>query len=227
MDVPATVIEVAGERLQLLPQRALLWPARRMLLVADAHFGKAARFRMLGVPVPAGTTADNLQVLEQLVHSHAVERIVFLGDLMHGRLSPAASTFQQFVAWRASRAQLGLELVLGNHDRHAGELPGALGVQLRVEPYDIGPFSLCHHPEVAARGYRLAGHVHPVVRLHGAGHDRVRTPCFAFASQGGLLPAFGAFTGGYAVPRRTSGRVFVIAGERVLELPGGKHPASA
>ena len=80
------VVTIAGEQLQLLPQRALLWPARALLMVADAHFGKAARFRTLGVPVPSGTTAANLQVLDGLIARHAVERIVFLGDLMHGRM---------------------------------------------------------------------------------------------------------------------------------------------
>jgi metallophosphoesterase superfamily enzyme len=65
----------------------------------------------------------------------------------------------------------------------------------------------------------LAGHVHPVVTLHGSGRDRVRTPCFAFGEDVGLLPAFGAFTGGFAVERAGAGRVFVVAGERVLALP--------
>jgi hypothetical protein len=34
-----------------------------------------------------------------------------------------------------------------------------------------------------------------------------------------VLPAFGAFTGGFVVERAGAGRVFVVAGERVLELP--------
>ena len=37
-------IELRGERLQLHPERALLWPARSTLLVADPHFGKTCRF---------------------------------------------------------------------------------------------------------------------------------------------------------------------------------------
>jgi uncharacterized protein len=210
---------IAGELLQLLPQRALLWPARRMLMVADAHFGKAARFRTLGVPVPAGTTATNLQVLDELVVRHAVERIVFLGDLMHGRLSPDAATFRALVEWRTRRPELSLELVPGNHDQHAGDLPPALGIQVHADPHDIGPFALRHHPEPVDGRYVLAGHVHPVVTLHGSGRDRVRTPCFAFGEGVGLLPAFGAFTGGFAVERAGAGRVFVVAGERVLALP--------
>jgi hypothetical protein len=100
------LVTIAGERLQLLPQRALLWPARALLMVADAHFGKAARFRTLGVPVPSGTTAANLQVLDGLIARHAVERIVFLGDLMHGRLLPGSATFHALIGWRGSGKDL-------------------------------------------------------------------------------------------------------------------------
>ena len=43
----------AGEPLHLLPERALWWPAARVLFVADLHLGKAATYRALGQPVPA------------------------------------------------------------------------------------------------------------------------------------------------------------------------------
>ena len=47
----------AGTRWVLLAGRALLWPERRTLLVADLHLGKGAVFRARGVPVPSGSTA--------------------------------------------------------------------------------------------------------------------------------------------------------------------------
>ena len=56
-----------GTALQLLPQRALWWPAARMVMVADVHFGKAATFRRAGQPVPHGTTADNLARLDAVL----------------------------------------------------------------------------------------------------------------------------------------------------------------
>jgi metallophosphoesterase superfamily enzyme len=39
-----------GEQLVLWPQKALSWPRTRTLLVADAHFGKDAHFRVSGIP---------------------------------------------------------------------------------------------------------------------------------------------------------------------------------
>ena len=55
-----------GEELWLLADRAVYWPARRCLLIADAHFGKASASRSLGQPVPQGTTTENLARLERL-----------------------------------------------------------------------------------------------------------------------------------------------------------------
>ncbi|HWW70845.1 MAG TPA: hypothetical protein VN089_12960, partial [Duganella sp.] len=65
---PGTLaIGLAGEQVLLLPEKALYWPREKMLIVADIHFGKAASFRALGVPVPGGTTADNLRALDGLL----------------------------------------------------------------------------------------------------------------------------------------------------------------
>jgi metallophosphoesterase superfamily enzyme len=82
---------------------------------------------------------------------------------------------------------------------------------------------LRHHPEPLPGRYVLAGHVHPVVTLHGSGRDRLRTPCFVFDEGVGVLPAFGAFTGGFVVDRSAAGRLFVVAGARVLELPAANR----
>ena len=49
------VIAYAGEAVWLLPEHALWWPAQRVLFIADLHLGKAATYRTLGQPVPAGT----------------------------------------------------------------------------------------------------------------------------------------------------------------------------
>jgi hypothetical protein len=65
MSLSAGLLETTagGERLCLLPHRALFLPGHGVLLVADAHIGKAVSFRRLGVPVPAGTTEATLQRL--------------------------------------------------------------------------------------------------------------------------------------------------------------------
>ena len=63
-DATAVAATIAGETLTLCAERAVYWHARRMLLVAGPHFGKAASFRALGVRVPRGTTIGTLGRLD-------------------------------------------------------------------------------------------------------------------------------------------------------------------
>jgi DNA ligase-associated metallophosphoesterase len=212
-------LEVGGEQLVLLPQRACCLPAHRTLLVADAHVGKAATFRRLGVPVPEATTAGMLQRLDQALQASGATRIVFLGDLLHSVHAHAAATWQTLRRWRARHATLDLMLVRGNHDRHAGDPPADWGVQVVDEPFRLGALALKHHPEPEPGAYVLAGHVHPGLVLGGPAYQRLRLPCFHFGPAVGLLPAFGDFTGLHVVRPEAGDRVYVVAGGRVLAAP--------
>jgi DNA ligase-associated metallophosphoesterase len=211
-------IELAGERLILIAQKALYWPAQRMLVIADIHFGKAAAFRSLGVPVPRGTTTENLAALDVLVAEYGAAQIVFLGDFLHARAAHARATQAALLDWRRRNAALGLTLVRGNHDRHAGDPAAQLGIEMVDEPHTIGPFSFCHHPDLAASapvpGYVLAGHVHPVFVL-ATRFDALRLPCFVAGPDRMILPSFGSFTGGHVITPAPDDRVYVSSGDAV------------
>jgi uncharacterized protein len=207
-------IELAGERVILLARKALYWPAQRMLIIADIHFGKAAAFRALGVPVPRGTTTENLAALDALVAEYGAAHIVFLGDFLHARAAHARATQAALLDWRMRHPGLALTLVRGNHDRHAGDPAAQLGIALVDEPHDVGPFSFCHHPDLAAPGYVLAGHVHPVYLL-ATRFDALRLPCFVVGARRMILPSFGAFTGGHAITRGEGELIYVSSGEAI------------
>jgi DNA ligase-associated metallophosphoesterase len=210
----AVTVELGGEPLVLLPQKAAFWPRERMLIIADIHFGKAAAFRSFGIPVPRGTTTENLQALDALIELSGARHILFLGDFLHARAAHAASTQSAMLAWRQRRCELILTLVRGNHDKHAGDPAVQLGIDLVDEPYTVGPYSFCHHPDIAAPGYVLAGHVHPVYVL-ATRSDALRLPCFIAGPQRMILPSFGAFTGGHALRPAPDERVWVSSGEAV------------
>ncbi|WP_426055539.1 ligase-associated DNA damage response endonuclease PdeM [Janthinobacterium sp. PSPC2-1] len=212
------VVELAGEQLWLLASKAIYWPARKMLIIADIHFGKAAAFRALGVPVPRGTTTQNLLALDTLLASYACEEIVFLGDFLHARAAHAAATVAAMLAWRARHRDVRLTVVRGNHDAHAGDPAAALGIRMVDEPHSVGKLSFCHHPDTVAPGYVLAGHVHPVFHLRADG-DGLRLPCFLLGPSHAILPAFGAFTGGHALRPAAGERVYVTADAAIFPLP--------
>lgn len=212
--------EWGGEPLLLLAQRAVVLAQHDTLVVADAHIGKAASFRRLGVAVPRGTTTETLAALGALVERHAVRRVVFLGDLLHSaHVHDAASTQAALARWRSAHRAVELTLVRGNHDRRAGDPAVGLAIEAVDEPLDIGALSLRHQPEAVADRHVLAGHWHPCVYIAGRAHDRLRLPCFWFGGRLAVLPAFGAFTGMHPVRRGPGDRVFAIADEQVRELP--------
>jgi DNA ligase-associated metallophosphoesterase len=213
--VTATVT-IAGETLELCAERAAYWPRRRMLLVADPHFGKAASFRALGVRVPRGTTESALARLDALVARLAPARIEFLGDFLHAREGRTDETFRALAEWRARHAGIAMRLVRGNHDKRAGDPPSAVGIECVDGPLAEAPFALAHHPTRVDGAYVIAGHVHPCATLVGPGRQRERLPCFWLGRDAAVLPAFGDFTGCAEVEPEGGDETWVIAEDRVL-----------
>jgi DNA ligase-associated metallophosphoesterase len=222
-------VDCGGLQLGLLHERAVWWPQQQVLLIADAHLGKAQSFRRLGVPVPQGTTPAALERLDRLLAATGAGHIVFLGDLVHSAQVHASATVEAVAAWRARRPALRLTLVRGNHDRAAGELPPDWHIEVLDGPLQFGGLRLVHEPEAQTAprpqdgggvAYTLAGHLHPGVVVPGRAHQRLRLPCFHFGPQAGVLPAFGEFTGLSVQPRRMGDRLFAVAPDRVWEVPG-------
>ncbi|WP_029526493.1 ligase-associated DNA damage response endonuclease PdeM [Polaromonas glacialis] len=215
-------IECAGEMLWLLPERALWWPAGRVLWVADLHLGKAATYRALGQPVPAGTTRENLARLSALLHHYQPAQLVFLGDFLHAAQARTTSLLAELAGWRQGHAALPCVLVRGNHDSRAGDPPLLLDIETVDEPWPIGPFAACHHPQKVAARYVIAGHLHPALTLRGPGRDHLRLPCFSFDERCAVLPAFGEFTGGWQVERQPGRTLYAVGGQAVWRVPAGR-----
>lgn len=222
--VDHVVVQWAGETVHLLPECALWWPARQTLFIADLHLGKAASFRALGLPVPSGSTRDNLQRLSLLMERHGARELVFLGDFLHAASGRHAGLFDALTQWRRRHADVAMTLVRGNHDAHAGDPPAQVGITAVDGPVMMGPFAASHIPHDHPTHFVLAGHVHPVVLLTGPGRDRLRLPCFVLAAQHAILPAFGAFTGGYRVPPDAGHTLYAVGGDRVWKIPAHASP---
>jgi DNA ligase-associated metallophosphoesterase len=218
-----------GEAVQLLPDPAVWWPSQHTLFVADVHLGKAATFRALGQPVPAGTTQDNLHRLSAALQRTGARHLVLLGDLLHARQAHNTTLLSALHAWRQSHSQVRMTLVRGNHDDRAGDPPASLGIAVVDEPWSLGPFAACHHPrddgllhaevEAASASFVLAGHTHPVCRLQGRGRDTMSLPCFVRSAGQLVLPAFGTFTGGYLMDPAPGVQRYPVGGGQVWCLP--------
>ncbi len=187
--------EVAGTTVRFLADRAVYWPARERLLLADLHLGKGDVFRAAGIPVPTGGTALDLTRLDALLRITEAKQLWILGDFLHGRRSLAAE--QEWRELLAAHPAVSTSVICGNHDRALD--PVALAVTMMPEDVDDGPFRFRHHPR--PRGdtgahHVVCGHTHPVVRLPGLPG---RFPAFALNPGELVLPAFSRFTGGLLI----------------------------
>ena len=206
--------QIANEELWLLPDRALYWPREKMLVVADAHLGKAGHFRKNGIALPADLVLQDLARLQSLLDLYSPNQLVFLGDLFH---SLPNQEWDWFGEWLATNPNIEAVLISGNHDTSVPH--HSISTRLLVVPeLEASPFMLTHEPlKTFPEGlYNLCGHIHPGVRLVGKGSQSLRLPCFWFGEKTGILPAFGNLTG--HVRQKGKAQVFAIAHQSILPL---------
>jgi DNA ligase-associated metallophosphoesterase len=213
-------IDVAGERLTLHAQRAIYWEARRTLLASDVHFGKGAVFRRAGIAVPSGDTDDDLARLDGLIGEFVPERLIVLGDLVHGAATEKSGWVERVRAWRRSHPHLDVLLIAGNHDRHFDVR--SLGIEVVPDRLDVAPFVLSHHPAPHAGAYTLAGHVHPGVVVRD-GWRRHRLPAFVFDHDVGMLPAFGTLTGLFEIVAEPGRKIVAVTPAGLVPVGSQGH----
>ncbi len=207
-------IEIRGERLTLLPEKAIFWKKENILIVSDVHLGKAGHFRKHGIPVPTTIHFRDLQTLSALIERYSASEIIFLGDLFHSDFN---AEWRTFAKWMASYNSIDFILVRGNHDILVPEVYKSSNLAL-VDSYELHPFLLSHMEEPNNLLYNISGHIHPCVSLKGKAKQGVRLPCFYFGRSGGFMPAFGNFTGNHPVKPKPGDRIFGIIENTVVRL---------
>ena len=215
---------IGKQQMWLLPQKAVHWPTCSMLVVSDLHLAKAEHFRSKGLAVPPTVDFQTLSVLTDLLRTVKPQTLVLLGDLFHSVPNRAWSDFER---WLKDEFEAGLQeavLVRGNHDRAHDSTYESMGLTV-VDMWENHGVVLTHEPtDPIPKGTKvhLCGHIHPAVKLRGAGRQSLRVPCFAQSSTGCeagyrlTLPAFGAFTGTHLIEPMRGAEVFVVTESEVM-----------
>lgn len=212
-----------GEHFELMHQRALYLPRTNTLFIADPHFGKGASFRHQGLPVPAGSTGDDLNRLSECIKESGAQRLVILGDLFHDNASQEQKVIYSLHAFRERHGGLQIDLIRGNHDRRAGDPPPSLKIRCYDEPLLEERLAFCHVPQNFPETGVLCGHIHPGIKLRDGRRSKNRFPCFYFDQTTSILPAFGSFTGLQEISMAGEKKVFIIADNDIHPLFHGKQ----
>jgi uncharacterized protein len=211
-------LTVRNQTLWLSGEKCIFWEEKRMLILSDLHLGKTGHFRKEGIGVPQNLFKEDMQRLGALLQFFNPQQLLVVGDLFH---SHANKEHDYFEKWRKDFSAVDMMLVMGNHDILLDEFYSRTNISIAGLQHPVDDFLFTHDVADAAEPegrYIFSGHIHPGVRLTGAGRQSLRLPCFYFSSHYAVLPAFGKFTGIHLVQPGKNDKVFAIARGRVIPL---------
>ncbi|WP_198024121.1 ligase-associated DNA damage response endonuclease PdeM [Sphingorhabdus lutea] len=171
--------------------RALFWPRKSALLVADLHLEKASNFAMGGQMLPPYDSHEIIENLGDLAAQFNAACIYSLGDNFHDddgqyRLS---KNVQDKITALAEKYTL--NWIIGNHDE---ALSRSFGGNI-YEEMNVDGIILRHMAQRHETRPEISGHFHPKYRAKIRGRQ-INRVCALAAGNHLILPAFGALTGG-------------------------------
>lgn len=189
-----TAFDFAGVSLHADPSGALVWPERRVMVVADLHLEKGAWYAARGIPLPPYDTGETLDRLEVAIARHRPDRLVCLGDSVHD--GEAARRMTPEVVRRILGLARGRDWIwiAGNHDPEPDTLPGGRS----LPELAMAPLVFRHEAAPGPVNGEVSGHYHPRARIRLRGRT-VSGRCFVLDRHRLILPAFGAYAGGLDV----------------------------
>ncbi len=218
-------IEIRGETIHLLPEKAFYWPGARILGFSDLHLGKAESLQKFGIPLPSAVHSEDFRQIARLIETWQPEQIFILGDFIHQKNSWTDELFQSIGSFLTDYQHIRWTLILGNHERGSLPILEQLPMTLAKNSLEDAPFAFTHgHLELATSTsegasplFAIEGHTHPVLSLSD-GPLKLRFPCFELSEEHLLLPSFGVLTGGFEIPLLNKNRYFAVSEKDIFEV---------
>jgi uncharacterized protein len=214
---------IHDQTLWVSPERSLFWEEENTLIIADMHLGKSGHFRKEGIAIPQSVYKADLQRLISQLYLFKVDRLIIAGDLTHSTMN---KELDLFIKWRKDFSSLHIDLVKGNHDILDDSWYDEAGISISAKQLEAGPFVFLHDlkhysklNEAHKELYAFTGHMHPGISLKGQGRQSLSFPCFYFAKDFCVLPAFSRFTGTYKVKPQKDETVFAVVDNSIMQLP--------
>ncbi len=220
--------KIHDQQFWLTCDRTMFWEEKKTLIVSDLHFGKTGHFRKSGIAVPPSLYKEDLQRLIVHIQHFQPDELIIVGDMFH---SHANQELELFLKWRTDLPDVNIHLVKGNHDILKDAWYKKAGIQLSPKTLSRESFHFVHDitdhqnqkPGFAVDStglpeYFFSGHIHPGIRINGAGRQSLCFPCFYFGKTYAVLPAFSRFTGVAMISPQAEEQVFAIVNRALIRL---------
>ena len=202
----------------LTTARCIFWQEQNAIIVSDLHFGKTGHFRKHGIAVPQNIFIEDIQRLIEVITHFKAEKVIAVGDLFH---SYANKEMDLFLKWRQDFAHIHFDLIKGNHDILKADWYKKASIQIHTNEMVIDNFSFVHDIATCDENntnYCFSGHIHPGVLIKGISKQSLRFPCFHFAENHAVLPAFSRFTGLANIKANKKDSVFAIVEKTIIKV---------
>jgi len=201
----------------LSANRTIYWEEEQALILSDLHLGKSGHFRKSGIAIPQNIFREDMQRLLNEIQYFRAKKLFIVGDLFH---STHNREHELFSRWRMDIPGIEFHLVKGNHDILKNKWYEENCIQTYAEKLVVGQFAFMHDINACEDQfeYCFSGHIHPGIRISGAGRQALQLPCFYFGETYAILPAFGKFTGTYALKPTAEDSVFALVENKVMQL---------
>jgi len=219
---------IREQQIWLSSGRSVFWEEERALILSDLHFGKTGHFRKSGIAVPQSVYKEDLQRLVSEIQYFQPQQLIIVGDLFHSRANKELELFKK---WRGNFPDLIIHLVKGNHDILEEEWYRNADIKMSSDSLLLNDFHFTHDITAAPAlldntvnyhqpipNYFFSGHIHPGIRIDGAGKQSLCFPCFYFGKSYAVLPAFSRFTGVALIQPEKNENVFAIVGGKIMQL---------
>ena len=207
-------LSFGGHEFQVAGGRALFWPKRNALIVADLHLEKASWFAARGQMLPPHDSLATLENLAALISKTEARELWCLGDNFHDDDGPSRLTPAALVLLKDMTDAVRWTWITGNHD---ARLPTSVGGHI-VDEAAVDGLVLRHQADCADKRPELSGHFHPKHRSVARGRGVTR-PCFVEGPTKLILPSFGSLTGGMAA--NDPAIVAPLGGILAIHVPAG------
>jgi uncharacterized protein len=220
--------KILEQQFWLTTDRTMYWEEEKTLVVSDLHFGKTGHFRKSGIAVPASLYREDLQRLVDQIQYFQPHELMVVGDMFHSREN---RELELFLKWRSDLSGIRIRLVRGNHDVLDSNWYAQAGIELSPQTHSSGSFHFVHDiadhlnkkagfevSSTSKKSYFFSGHIHPGIRIHGAGRQSLCFPCFYFGKKYAVLPAFSRFTGVAMIHPEADESVFAIVNQELIQL---------
>jgi uncharacterized protein len=216
--VPHTIQK---QHLWLSPDRCIFWEEEKSLIVSDLHFGKTGHFRKSGIAIPQNVFKEDLQRLVAQIQHFQPKHLIVVGDFFHSNANKELDLFKK---WREDFPGISIHLIKGNHDILEEDWYTSCNIKLNEAEMKISDFTFIHDISHSVSGHRstnnyyFSGHIHPGIRINGAGKQSLCFPCFYFGKKYAVLPAFSRFTGVALIEPEENENVFAIVNNKLVQL---------